>query len=128
LEQPKRRYPNSKGKKVLYAVFDGYDDDNSYNLKKLDYITSRKKVYVPEYYNLIKDKELIDSWKEKLASGSNLVIYDFDGPRLQDGSVSCVELTEDLIKTKMNESTFPFGHGYIVGATIAGIVPSKYLD
>jgi hypothetical protein len=43
LEQPKRRYPNSKGKKVLYAVFDNDD-----NLKKMDYITSRKKGYVPE--------------------------------------------------------------------------------
>jgi hypothetical protein len=47
LEQPKRRYPNSKGKKVLYAVFDN-DDDNDDNLKKMDYITSRKKGYVPE--------------------------------------------------------------------------------
>lgn len=133
LEQPKRRYPNSKGKKVLYAVFDGYnddndDDDNSYNLKKMDYITSRKKVYVPEYYNLIKDKELIGSWKVKLESGSNLVIYDFDGPRLKDGSVSCVELNEDLLKEKINDPTVPFGHGYIVGATIANINPTKYLD
>jgi hypothetical protein len=34
----------------------------------MDYITSRKKVYVPEYYNLIKDKELIGSWKVKLES------------------------------------------------------------
>ena len=123
LEQPKRRYPNSKGKKVLYAVFDNDD-----NLKKLDYITSRKKVYVPEYYNIIKDKELIDSWKAKLESGSNLVIYDFDGPRLNDGSVSCVELTEDLLKEKINDQTVPFGHGYIVGATIANINPTKYLD
>ena len=131
LEQPKRRYPNSKGKKVLYAVFDGYnddDDDNSYNLKKMDYITSRKKVYVPEYYNIIKDKELIGSWKVKLESGSNLVIYDFDGPRLQDGSVSCVELNEDLLKAKINDPNVPFGHGYIVGATIANINPTKYLD
>ena len=123
LKQPKRRYPNSKGKKVLYAVFDGYD-----NIEKMDYITSRKKVYVPKYYNLIKDKELIDYWKAKLESGYNLVIYDFDGPRLNDGSVSCVELNEDLLKVKINDPTVPFGHGYIVGATIANINPTKYLD
>jgi hypothetical protein len=137
LEQPKRRYPNSKGKKVLYATFDGYHDsdgldsdglDNIDNLQKMDYITSRKKVYVPEYYNLIKDNELIGSWKEKLDEGHNLIIYDFDGPRLEDGSVSCVELTEDLLKDKINDPSVPFGHGYIVGATIEGIEPSQYLE
>ena len=36
LKKPKRRYPKSKGMKVLYAVFDGNDE-------KMDYITSRKK-------------------------------------------------------------------------------------
>ena len=41
LKQPKRRYPNSKGNKVLYAIF---DSDVS---EQMDYITSRKKVYVP---------------------------------------------------------------------------------
>merc|ERR1711865_411543 len=32
LKKPKRRFPNSKGKKVLYALFDG-------NNEKMDYIT-----------------------------------------------------------------------------------------
>jgi hypothetical protein len=44
----KRRYPGSKGKKVLHAVFEG---------KTLDYIQSRKQIYVPEYYEMIIQRE-----------------------------------------------------------------------
>jgi hypothetical protein len=39
--------------KVLYAQFDG---------ENMDYITSRKKVYVPLYFELIKDKEMSLYW------------------------------------------------------------------
>ena len=28
----------------------------------------------------------------------NLIIYDFDVPRLEDGFVTCLELTEDVLK------------------------------
>ena len=84
-------------------------------------------MYVTEYYNIIKDTELVNYWKEKLESGSNLIIYDFDGPRLEDGSITCLELTEELLKEKIIDTQVPFGHGYIVAATISGITPSKYL-
>ena len=56
---PKRRYPNSKNKTVLYALFDN-------NNEKMDYITSRKKVYVPEYYDLIKNRDMVKYWKDIL--------------------------------------------------------------
>ena len=114
LKEPKRRYPNSKGKKVLYALFDGNDE-------KMDYITSRKKVYVPEYYELIKDKDIILYWRKKLNEGYNLIVYDFDGPRTKEGNTICLELTKELLIEKINDTLFPFGHGYIVGACIAGI-------
>tara|TARA_B110001469_G_C9636017_1_gene318930 strand:- start:68 stop:679 length:612 start_codon:yes stop_codon:yes gene_type:complete len=120
LEAPKRRYPNSKGKKVLYAVFDGNDE-------KMDYVTSRKKVYVPEYYEMIKDSERIAHWKKHLEEGNDLVVYDFDGPRLDDGSVTCMELTKELMIEKINNTQFPFGHGYIVTGCIAGILPEEYV-
>lgn len=120
LKAPKRRYPGSKGLEVLHAVFDGSDE-------KMDYITSRKKVYVPEYYNLIKNKETLLYWKKMLKEGKNLVVYDFDGPRTVDGEVMCTELTEELLVDKINDPQFPFGHGYIVAAAIAGITLSVYI-
>lgn len=120
LKEPKRRYPKSKGKNVLYALFDGNDE-------QMDYITSRKNIYIPEYYDLIKNKEIIKHWKTKLNEGNNLIIYDFDGPRNTNGSVLCLELTKELLIEKINDPQFPFGHGYIVAASIANILPSMYI-
>ena len=120
LKEAKRRYPKSKGKKVLYALFDGND-------KKMDYITSRKEIYVPEYYELIKNKEMIEHWRNKLNEGKNLIIYDFDGPRNEDGEVMCLELTPELLIEKINNGRFPFGHGYIVASCISNIKPEVYI-
>ena len=101
-------------------MFDGNDE-------KMDYVTSRKKVYVPEYYEMIKDSERIAHWKKHLEEGNDLVVYDFDGPRLDDGSVTCMELTKELMIEKINKTQFPFGHGYIVAGCIAGILPEEYV-
>ncbi len=120
LKEPKKRYPNTKGKKVLYALFDG-------NNIQLDYITSRKTVYVPEYYELVKNKERITYWKTMLEKGNNLIIYDFDGPRTTTGEVTCLELTQDLLIEKINDTQFPFGHGYIIGACLLGLTPEQYM-
>ena len=121
LKEPKRRYPKSKGKKVLYALFDDNDE-------KMDYVTSRKKVYVPQYYDLIKDKDIIEEYKQILMTGKNIIIYDFDGPRHINGNVLCLELTNDLLIDKINDTRHPFGHGYIVASCINTIHPSNYIN
>ena len=51
IQEPKRRYPGSKGVPVLYAKWAG-------NNEEMDYITSRKRVYVPLYHSLMKDREM----------------------------------------------------------------------
>jgi len=113
-KQPKRRYPNSKGKKVLYAVFDGNDE-------KMDYITSRKKVYIPEYYDLIKNSKVLKELQNKYKNGTKITVYDFDGPRFKNGEVNCLKVSKGMLKEKFLDTTFPFGHGYIVAAAICGI-------
>ena len=118
LKQPKRRYPKSKGMKVLYSSWD--------NGEKMDYISSRKKVYVPEYFELIKNKETLIELKNEFKKGMNITIYDFDGPKNIDGTVSCLEITKDVLIDKINDTQFPFGHGYVVASTILGIEPSDY--
>lgn len=120
LKEPKRRYPGSKDMKVLYSLFDNNDE-------KMDYVTSRKKIYVPEYYNLIKDSEMITYWKNKLKD-QDLTIYDLDGPKNDDGQITCLELTKRLLIEKINDTRFSFGHGYIVAACIAGIPYEEYIS
>lgn len=115
----KRRYPLGKGKKVLHAIYPNFS-------KPLDYITSRKLVYVPEYYDLIKHNSVLKSLQDRAKSGECLVIYDFDGPRLKDKTPSIEKVTPELLIKKLNDPVFPFGHGYIVAAAVAGITPDYY--
>ena len=87
----------------------------------MDYVTARKEVYCKEYYDLIKDRERVKYWKSVLDRGQNITIYDFDGPRNEDKSVTCLELSEELIKDKVNELNVPFGHCYVVAMVLSGI-------
>lgn len=116
----RRRYPGSKDKKVIYAEWPGTGP--------LDYISSRKQIYVPEYYDLIKDKPVLQ-WKiDMLDQGTNIAVYDFDGPRLDDKSPTSQLVTLDLLQEKINDTRFPFGHGYIVAGAIAGYTPDLYIN
>jgi hypothetical protein len=115
-QAPKRRYPKGKGKRILCARFEGYEE-----MGDIDYITARMTVYVKEYYELIKNREMTLHWKKTLEEGKNITIYDFDGPRTEDGGVTCLEVTEDILKEKIMDTKFPFGHGYVVACAISGI-------
>jgi len=115
-DKPKRKYPKGKGKKILCARFEGYED-----IGDMDYITSRKQVYCNEYYDLIKDRDRVKYWRKLLDEGKSITIYDFDGPRNEDKSVACLELTHEMLKEKINELRVPFGHGYIVGMVLCGM-------
>ena len=115
-KKPKRRYPKGKGKAILCARFEGYEDKGD-----MDYVTARKTVYVKEYYDLIKDRERTLYWKKLLEEGQSITIYDFDGPRTDDKGVTCLELNEDLLRDKINDLKFPFGHGYVVACALTGI-------
>jgi hypothetical protein len=116
----RRKYPPGKDKKVMHAIFPDFKEP-------LLYIPSRKLVYVPEYYSLICDLPLLAKLKKDIKNGKNLAIYDFDGPRMSNGKPTVKEITLDFIRDKINDPTFPFGHGYIVAAAIAGIKMDKYL-
>jgi len=117
----KRRYPMGKSKKVLYGIYDG---------KKYNYIDARKNVYVPEYHSLIhsskKSNSALKDLIDKYNNGVDIAIYDFDGPRSNDSSPICELLTIDLLREKINNPIYPFGHGYVVAASIAGYDINEY--
>lgn len=115
-DKPRRKFPSKFSIHVKYADFGN---------GPLNYIDSRKQVYIPEYYELISSK--LDKWKETLKSGKDIVIYDFDGPKKFDGEPLCLPLTLDLLKEKVNYEGNPFGHGYIVGASILNINYDQYI-
>ena len=123
IKEAKRRYPDSKGAKVLYASFDWCFPE-----EKMDYVTSRKKVYVPFYTEYIKNKKRALFWKDMVSKGHDVTIYDFDGPRLEDGTPTCLEVNLDLLREKINDTRYPFGHGYTVAAFILGIDSSEFTE
>ena len=51
-KEPARKYPGAKNARVIYSVWD-------HITQPLGYIDSRKKVYIPEYFELIKNTGLI---------------------------------------------------------------------
>lgn len=131
LNEAKRKYPQ-KGKKVLYALFDHIirldnNSDTNYHIASLNYIQSRKLVYVPEYYNMIANRKMLSYYTKKVNDGISIVVYDFDGPR-DNGKPVCEEMTIDLLREKINDERYPFGHGYIVAGLIMGIPISEYIN
>lgn len=120
-KEAKRRDPYAGNATVLHARWDHIDED-------LAYVDSRKRVYVREYYDLIKDREMTKLWQQRRRDGRDIVIYDFDGPHGADGELQCLPLTLDLLKEKIEDESRPFGHGYVVAATIAGITPAEYAE
>ena len=57
--------------------------------------------------------------KKMLNEGKNITIYDFDGPRTEDGGVLCLEVDKEMVKEKLNDIRHPFGHGYVVACAIS---------
>ena len=111
-EKGKRRYPGSKGNRVLHAVFNG---------EEYDYVNSRKYVYVPEYYEVIKNTNSLKELIEMRNNGKNIVIFDFDGPRKENGDNTYKEVTMEMLVEEIHNIGVPFGHGYIIAAAINGI-------
>ena len=115
----KRRYPKGKRKRVLHADFPEHGP--------LQYVESRKLVYVPEYYDMIKDNSVLKNLQDVYKNGQSIAVYDFDGPRTEDGEPTAEEITLDFLRKKIEYVTHPFGHGYVVAAAIKGYEPSLYI-
>jgi len=124
--KPKRKYagPGSVGKR-LQVVFSAWPD---YMEKEMQWVQSRKEVYVPEYSELIRNRDSTKELKALLESGKDIMIYDLDGPKLADGTPTTLEVTLDVLRNKINATDFPFGHGFIVAATLLAIPKEEYIQ
>lgn len=126
---PKRKYagPGSKGKplKVLYSAWPDHTDNTGKEIQ-MQWIQSRKEVYVPEYNTLVNSRASTKELQAFVNSGKDIMIYDLDGPKEPDGKPATLEVTLDVLRQKINATDFPFGHGYIVAAMILGIPAEQY--
>ncbi len=132
--KPKRRYP--KGTSVSHSRWRIPNLDG-----KMNYVESRKKVYVPFYHAYMENCASIKSLKACVERGDDVVVYDFDGPRLnkgetdfmgrtatEDKDVACMQVSLELLVDKINDEKYPFGHGYVVAALLAGIPYEQFTE
>lgn len=86
----------------------------------LDYVTSRKRVYVPAYAALVAENDAFKAMKALVDAGENIMVLDLDGPPLSLYP-SGLHVTEDSLTIMLNDPNYPFGHGYVVAALLANI-------
>ena len=108
-----------------YTVSHAEDDEDDQKVR-YNYIQSREKLYVPQYVEMIKDTQSLAECKKLMAEGKDLVFMDFDGPKDADGNHTCVEVTVETLKQYVQDTRFPFGHGFVVAAEVAGIDHKLY--
>ena len=123
------RYPvgYQNRSKCLYAIPE-YDLD-----AKLDYIESRRKIYIPEYCRLAKEDPIsFPDLKARLENGENILIIEPDGPHQESLDYYKREygvandfiedhtmlVTEQNITTMALDQKHPFGHGFCLGMAL----------
>lgn len=96
-------------------------------LCKLDYITSRKKVYIPEYAKLIVNTDSFKELKKLYDEGKKIALVDFDAWNYYG-----VNLEENTtMKEMVNNPKFKVGHGYVIKMLLQGdieVVDGKVID
>lgn len=108
--------------------------------EKLDYIQSRKKIYLPVYTKCVQDLPQFIELKSRLERGENLLIIEVDGPHeesmpyyqenygVEDDFISkdTVLVTSEHMRIMLNDSKHPFGHGYCLGMALLDMDPTRF--
>jgi hypothetical protein len=107
------RYPAGKGRKPLYSWWNG---------EKLDYVSARKKIYIPIYTEAVSKG---DAYWHLLAmhhSGIDLALLDFDVYRNDLVGMSFADV--------INSEDMKMGHGFVLAMMLTGYIPGydKFKD
>lgn len=127
------RYPVGKKhmSKCIYAL---KEKDGEF-LKRLDYISARKEIYVPIYLKAVVDQPQFRDLKEMIDRGDNLLIIEIDGPHgehldyykqnyatADDFIVDNTMIaTPENLKIMLEDDLHPYGHGYCLGMALKKI-------
>ena len=123
--RPRRRLPGVAPGSCTHAA-----DESRFPGQTFDYVASRKRFYLKDYRNLIRTTQRARLRMQQIRTlyqnGGNIVVRDYDGPRTADGATAASEVTVELLREKLHDTTHPFGHGYIVAAEILGIEDAAF--
>jgi hypothetical protein len=127
------RFPVGKTNrhKCLYSL--KTNEDGTINEdEQLDYIESRKQIYMKLYIEIVKKHPLFMELKNKLANGENLLIIDIDGPyqssldyykehyNVSDDFIehNSMLVNKENIDIMLHDIKHPFGHGYCLAIAL----------
>jgi len=135
------RYPPGFGRMKDCLYFLQEDDPSG---EKLDYISARKKFYLPVYTRLVQNEPQFLELKDRLKRGENLLILEVDGPHQESLDYyrkkysvkpnfiinSTMICSEENLRIMLNDPKHPFGHGYCLAAALQDldIVSEKNKD
>lgn len=125
--------------KCLFAF---QDDDGGV---PLDYIESRKAIYVPLYEKLVVKKPLFKKLKRMVDDGVNVIIVEVDGPHQEsldyyvdtyggDGvgedfiEESTMLATHENLDIMLNDPKHPYGHGYCLARLLIEARSSAHIN
>lgn len=104
----RRKYPKSSHGVPISSIYNGI---------VVDYIKSRKKVYIPMYIELIKNTEEYKLLLQKVNSCENIFIVGLDG-----WSDYEKEINEVTIKEAIDNPKYSFGHDLVICGLLKGIL------
>lgn len=104
-------------------------------IKKLNYVESRKEIYVPLYINMVRKEKQYQDLVNKLKNGINLLILEVDGPHQESMDYykktynvpddwidkKTIEVNENNMKIMLNDEKHNFGHGYCLGIALLNL-------
>lgn len=135
------RYPvNKNNMKTCLFACENITSKKVNNVKKLDYVEARVKIYFYEYKRLVKNQKKFHELKTKLSKGQNLLITEVDGPisssldyykkkyKVDDNFIErdTILVTPKNMEIMINDTRHAFGHGYCLAMVLLDLVP--YLD
>jgi len=126
------RYPPGFGKMKDCLYFLEEDDPDG---ERLDYISARKRFYLPVYTKLVQKEPQFLELKERLKKRENLLILEVDGPHQEsldyykkkysvksnfiiNNTMIC---SEENLRIMLNDPKHPFGHGYCLAAALQNL-------
>ena len=110
-------FPSSvRHRDCRYMVFFEKDENGVPQLKKLNYVESRKKIYIPEYAKLVVGTDTFKRLQDMVAAGTKLALCDFDAWNYYGSN-----LDQDVtIKDVVNNPAYKVGHGYVLKMLLEG--------
>jgi hypothetical protein len=107
--------------------------------ERLNNIEARSKLYVPLYFELVKNQPQFHALRERFNNGENLLIIEVNGPHEEDLPYykqrygvdnnfivnDTMLATPENIKIMLNDPLQPFGHGYCLAMALQDMQVEK---